>query len=390
MSPVTILGICQILGWGSSFYLLAVLAKPIAQDTGWEFSWVVGGVSVGLLVAGLVSRRVGHAIHRHGGRPILIASSLLLAMGLAVLSQASSFAIYFSAWAIIGLGMGSGLYDAAFSTLGRLYGDAARRPITALTLWGGFASTVCWPLSAYLAESIGWRETCLVYTALHLLVGLPLHAFAVPRELRASDRAKPAVTNAPAAPATPQTRSAWLFPVLASLITVGSSIVSIIGVHLLTILQARDLALATAVALGALVGPSQVGARVIEILFGNRYHPIWTMAASAVLMAAGLAVLSASIPLVAFGLIVYASGVGIQSIARGTLPLALYGQTGYAVVMGRLAMPALIAQSISPTLAAMLLQATGVSATLATLTGLAAANIALVALLWRIKNREGA
>ena len=389
MSPVTILGICQILGWGSSFYLLAVLAKPIAEETGWSFSWVVGGVSVGLLVAGLVSRHVGRAIHRHGGRPILIGSSLLLAMGLAVLSQASNFAIYVLAWAIIGLGMGSGLYDAAFSTLGRLYGDAARRPITALTLWGGFASTVCWPLSAYLAESIGWRETCLVYTALHLLIGLPLHAFAVPRELRASDRAKPASTDAPAAPTAPRVRSTWLFPVLASLITAGSAIVSIIGVHLLTILQARDLTLATAVALGTLVGPSQVGARVVEILFGNRYHPIWTMAASAVLMAAGLAVLSASIPLVAFGLIVYASGVGIQSIARGTLPLALYGQTGYAVVMGRLAMPALIAQSISPTLAAMLLQAAGVSATLATLTGIAAANIAMVALLWRIKNRSG-
>ena len=389
MSPVTILGICQILGWGSSFYLLAVLAKPIAEDTGWTFSWVVGGVSVGLLVAGLVSRHVGRAIHRHGGRPILIGSSLQLAVGLAVLSQASNFAIYVLAWAIIGLGMGSGLYDAAFSTLGRLYGEAARRPITALTLWGGFASTVCWPLSAYLVESIGWRDTCLVYTALHLLVGLPLHAFAVPRELKASDRVKPTEAEAPAAADAPPKRSAWLFPVLATLITTGSSIVSIIGVHLLTILQARDLALPTAVALGALVGPSQVGARVVEILFGNRYHPIWTMAASAALMATGLAVLSASIPLVAFGLIVYASGVGIQSIARGTLPLALYGQTGYAVVMGRLAMPALIAQSISPTLAAMMLQAAGVSATLATLTGLAAANIALVALLWRIKNRSG-
>ena len=389
MSPVTILGICQILGWGSSFYLLAVLAKPIAEDTGWTFSWVVGGVSVGLLVAGLVSRHVGRAIHRHGGRPILIGSSLLLAVGLAVLSQASNFAIYVLAWAIIGLGMGSGLYDAAFSTLGRLYGEAARRPITALTLWGGFASTVCWPLSAHLVESIGWRDTCLVYTALHLLVGLPRHAFAVPRELKASDRVKPTEAEAPAAADAPPKRSAWLFPVLATLITTGSSIVSIIGVHLLTILQARDLALATAVALGALVGPSQVGARVVEILFGNRDHPIWTMAASAALMATGLAVLSASIPLVAFGLIVYASGVGIQSIARGTLPLALYGQTGYAVAMGRLAMPALIAQSISPTLAAMMLQAAGVSATLATLTGLAAANIALVALLWRIKNRSG-
>ena len=286
--------------------------------------------------------------------------------------------------------MGSGLYDAAFSTLGWLYGEEARRPITALTLWGGFASTVCWPFSAYLVETLGWRETCLVYAGLHLLVSLPLHAFALPR-LRIGNIDPP--LNAIIGhdfPDTPPSAShhPWLFPLLATLVTLGSCIVSITGIHLLTILQARDVALATAVALGALIGPSQVGARVIEMLFGSRYHPIWTMAASTVLMTAGLAVLSTSVPLVAIGLIVYGAGVGIQSIARGTLPLALFGKSDYAIVMGRLAMPALIAQSVSPTLAAYLMQAAGISATLATLTGLALANIALVALLWRISRRS--
>ncbi len=181
MSPVSVLGICQILGWGSSFYLPAVLAHPIAADLGVPFSWVIGGASLGLLVAGLASRQIGKIIHRHGGRRVLIASSLLFALGLTTLALADNLGVFYLAWAIIGLGMGSGLYDAAFSTLGNIYGDAARHPITALTLWGGFASTVCWPITAYLSETVGWRDACLVYAAIHLLVGLPIYAFALPR-----------------------------------------------------------------------------------------------------------------------------------------------------------------------------------------------------------------
>ena len=380
MSPVTVLGICQILGWGSSFYLPAVLANPIAAELGWPFSWVIGGVSFGLLVAGLASRRIGETIHRYGGRPVLVASSLLFALGLAVLSRAHHLAVFYGAWAVIGLGMGSGLYDAAFSTLGKIYGDAARRPITALTLWGGFASTACWPITAYLSETAGWRETCLVYAAIHLLLGLPLYTLALPRG-RSNERIEASETAAPVrgAPSNP-----WLFPVLATAITLGSALVSITGIHLLTMLQAQDIALATAVAFGALIGPSQVGARMVEILFGNRYHPIWTLGASTILMAGGLALLSSAPAIVAVAIVIYGSGVGIQSIARGTVPLALYGKERYALVIGRLAMFALIAQSVSPTLTAMLFEAAGVPATLHILTALAATNIALVAVLGRL------
>src|SRR5262249_20746862 len=137
-----------------------------------------------------------------------------------------------------------------------------------------------------------------------------------------------------------------------------------------------------AVAFGALVGPSQVGARVVEMLIGHTHHPIWTMIASTVLTAAGLAILWAGLPVIAVALVLYGAGVGIKSIARGTLPLALYGASGYAALMGRLAMPSLIAQSLSPTLGAVLLEHAGADGTLAALTALAALNIALVAALW--------
>ena len=163
---ISALGVVQILTWGSSFYLLSVLAAPMTQDTGWPLGWVIGGLSLGLLVAGLVSPRVGAFIGEHGGRPVLAFASIALALGLTGLALAPNVAAYLAAWLLVGLGMGTGLYDPAFATLGLLYGAEARPAITTLTLWGGFASTVCWPLSAFLIEQVGWRGTCLAYAGL--------------------------------------------------------------------------------------------------------------------------------------------------------------------------------------------------------------------------------
>ena len=177
---VTALGIAQILAWGSSFYFPAVLAEPIVADTGWSLGWVVGGVSIGLLVAGLIAPRVGSIIERRGGRPVLAASSLLYAAGLAGIGLAPTLPVYLAAWVVLGAGMGTGLYDAVFAALGKLYGKEARTPITNLTLFGGFASTVCWPLSAFLAETVGWRGACFVYASLHLAVSLPLQMAVMP------------------------------------------------------------------------------------------------------------------------------------------------------------------------------------------------------------------
>src|SRR5262245_36662823 len=177
---VTALGIAQILGWGTSFYFPAVLAAPIVRDTGWSLFWVVSGTSIGLLVAGLIAPRVGAIIDRRGGRPVLAVSSLLYAVGLAGAGLAPNLPLYLLAWVVLGAGMGTGLYDAVFAALGKLYGTDARTPITNLTLFGGFASTVCWPLSALLAETFGWRGACLVYAALHLMVSLPLQMAVMP------------------------------------------------------------------------------------------------------------------------------------------------------------------------------------------------------------------
>jgi MFS family permease len=287
---------------------------------------------------------------------------------------------YLVAWAVIGLGMGAGLYDAAFGTLGRYYGQEARSAITALTLWGGFASTVCWPLSAYLVEALGWRGTCFAYAALQLGLALPAHVLLLPRVQEPITAAAPAPIASPAGASVVNEQHA--FVLLVGVAVVSGALSTIVSVHLLTLLQARDVALGAAVALGALVGPSQVGARVVEMLFGQRYHPIWTMIAAVTLIALGVLLLALGFPILAFALVLYGAGNGIYSIARGTLPLALFGPGRYPVLMGRLGRPALLASSLAPSAGALLLEHGGATWTLMVLACLAALNVALGLTLW--------
>lgn len=382
---VAALGLTQILAWGSTFYLLAVLAKPIAADTGWSLGWIVGGVSLGLLVAGLISPKIGRLIQRHGGRPVLAASSVLLALGLAVLAISPSLPVYLCAWLVIGLGMGTGLYDAAFATLGRLYGDHARSSMTNLTVIAGFSSTICWPLSAYLVEHAGWRAACGIYAGLELLVCLPLHVRLIPSLAPAAcigikpgaSAVSPLVTRA-------QRPAFWL---LAVILTLGAVIGSMLSVHLLTLLQARGITLAGAVALGTLVGPSQVGARLVESIFGSRYHPIWTMLGSVVLVVGGVTLLLAEFPVAAAAVVLYGAGVGVGYIAKGTLPLAVFGSAHYATLMGRLALPSLLAQAFAPSLGAVLIEVGGATLVLSILAATAVLNVGLVVALGSVVSR---
>ncbi|HEY3145999.1 MAG TPA: MFS transporter [Dongiaceae bacterium] len=375
---VPALGVTQILAWGSSYYLPAVLAQPIANDTGWPLTWVVGGLSLGLLVAGLASPLVGRLIHRHGGRPVLIASAVLLATGALGLAVAPTLPVFIAAWMVMGLGMSAGLYDAAFSTLGRIYGQGARQHITTLTLFGGLASTVCWPLSAFLVQELGWRGTCAAYAAIQALLSLTIYLVALPREPRNGqehlDGATPAAGDI-------MVRPPWVFLLLATTITIAPVLSTIMSVHLLTILQARDISLAAAVALGAMVGPSQVGARFIEMLIAKYHHPIWTKIASVTCVTIGLGLLWVHFPLVALALIFCGAGIGLESIARATLPLVLYGVANYAPIMGKLARPSLIAQAAAPSIGAFLIQWFGSDRALGVIATVAGINVVLALVL---------
>jgi MFS family permease len=381
---VSSIGVSQILVWGSSYYLPAVLAHPTSAETGWPLQWVIGSLSLGLLVSGVVSPLVGKLIEHRGGRPVLAASAVLLAVGLTVTALSPGLPVFIAGWLVIGLAMGAGLYDPAFATLGRIYGEQARGAITHVTLFGGFASTVCWPLSAALVAHAGWRGACFSYAAISLLIVLPLYLFGLPRE---EARQPVPVSGRRAGRVRPDQRAAFLL--LAAGLTLASMIMTVIAVQLLSLLQTRGLTLAAAVGLGALVGPSQVGARVLEAALGRGRHPIWSLVASAVLVAIGLGMLAAEPGAIAVGLVLYGSGSGVRSIAQGTVPLALFGREGYAALMGRLALPKLVAQAASPSLGALMLGALGADATILILCAVAVLNVVLALALVPIALRGG-
>ena len=196
---VPVLGITQIIAWGTIFYSPVLTAPLIVAETGWSLSFVMGGFSLGLLIAGLVSPVVGRSIDRYGGHIVMTAGALVSALGLLGLAQARDPVTYLAVWIVLGAGLGASLYDPAFATLGRIFGAAARRPITVLTLAGGFASTAGWPATHLLIEAVGWRGTYIVYAVLMAGACAPLYAFALPRSRAILDAAPDATAARPPA-----------------------------------------------------------------------------------------------------------------------------------------------------------------------------------------------
>lgn len=377
----SLLGIAQIIAWGGSFYLTAVLAAAVVRDTGWAQAWVYGSLSVGILVSGLLAPAVGKLISRFGGRPMLLASSPIIALGLLLLAIAPNLPSFVGAWLVIGTGMAAGLYDPLFATLGQRYGKNARGAITQVTLVSGFCTSITWPLVALLVEHLGWRGACLAYSTMLMLLVLPIYLYT----LRPQPIAAPTDSTANVIPdelpqAAPQGRVYWLMT--ASFI-LAAVIMTAISVQLISLLQARGATLVTALAIAALIGPSQVGARVIEVLFARRAHPIWSMLGSTAMVAIGLILTLVEPSLAVLGMILYGTGSGIRSIVRGTLPLALFGAKVYPLVLGRVARPTLIGQALTPIVGGLIQQHFGATATFAVLVALALLNIALVVWLRR-------
>jgi hypothetical protein len=238
-------------------------------------------------------------------------------------------------------------------------------------------------LTAFLAAELGWRGACLVYAGVHLAVCLPLNLFVLPRGNPApSSMADRAAPPPPMGEDPSSRRKTIQLVLLTTIITLNSGLVAVISVHLLSILQTRGMGLAAAVALGTLLGPAQVGARLAELVFGRYYHPIWTLIASLTLVATGLTLMLNQFQIAAVALVIYGGGVGLGSIARGTVPLRLFGPLGYASLLGRMALPSLLVQALSPSLASFLMVNGNATLTLTIVTGAALANVVLVVLLW--------
>ncbi len=345
---VSVLGVTQILAWGALFYPPVLTVPLIAAERGWSMTFAMGGFSAALLVGGLVSPRVGALIDRFGGHAVMPWGSLAGALGLVLLAEAGSRTGYIAAWMLTGVAMAASLYDPAFASLGRIFGTAARLPITLLTLVGGFASTVSWPVTHALIGAHGWRGAYLFYAVLLALVAAPLHAYALPRS-RAPER--PAVkTAARGTERFPPARGAP-FLLVAAAFASYAFVPSGLAAHLLAILERLGIGAASAVAIGALFGPAQVAARVLELAFGRNLEPLWLARLSVALLIAAFALLAVSgvsISSAAVFVVLFGAANGLLTIARGAVPLALFGPVGYGSTIGRIAGPYLLMQSFAP------------------------------------------
>jgi predicted MFS family arabinose efflux permease len=346
---VSVLGVTEILSWGVLFYPPVLTVPLIAQDHGWTRSFAMGGFSASLFVGGLVSRYVGATIDRLGGHVVMPFGSLIGAAGLVCLVTAQSAPAYFAAWMVLGIAMACSLYDPAFATLGRIFGVAARSPITTLTLAGGFASTVGWPATQYLIDAVGWRGCYLVYAALLALVAAPLHAFALPRQH--AERAAPVTPVAAVKPAALLPGHGLAFLLVAAGFATYAFVPSALSAQLLAIFGRFGLTPATVVAIGMLFGPAQVLARIGELSFARRLHPLWIARFAVGLLVAAFALLalfSFSAALAAVFAVMYGMANGLLTIARGTVPLTLFGAAGYGRLVGRIGGPFLVVQAIAP------------------------------------------
>jgi predicted MFS family arabinose efflux permease len=354
-TTVTALGLAQTLAWASSYYLPAILARPMAQELGLPASGIYAYFSAALLMTALLGPWVGRVIDRSGGRGVLALSNLVFAAGLGILSLAQGPLGLGLGWGLLGIGMAMGLYDAAFATLAGLYGALAKGPITGVTLFAGFASTVGWPLTTWMDAELGWRGACLGWAVLHLLIGLPLNRLLVPR---APPPAPKAAGDTAAAEAPPH--AMW---VLGFVFAATGMITSAIGAHQPALLALTGASPELALLAASMTGPAQVAARFLQFSVLRQLHPLWMARLACLLQAAGtLVLLLVGGPSAVVFAMMYGGGNGLHTIAKGTLPLAVFGPAGYGARQGILSAPARLLQAGAPLAFGLLLESQGAGA----------------------------
>jgi len=375
---VAVLGTTQTLSWGSTYYLPAILATPIAAEFGVSRATIFGIFSIALLLTAVLGPAAGRAIDQRGGRDVLALSNLVLAAGLVMMGLAPGLVVFCLAWAVLGVGMAMGLYDAAFATLAGLYGKEARNSITGITLIAGFASTVGWPASALMEAEWGWRGACLGWAALQILLGLPLNRFLLPPV--------PPPQKA-AAGATVETGPPPRFmdmALLAFVLAAAGFAAAALGAHLPGLLESAGATTAAAVAAGALLGPAQVGARILEFGFLRKVDPMVSARIAVLAHPLAVAVLFlGGAPVAAVFVLIHGAGNGMLTITRGTLPLALFGPVGYGQRQGMITAPARASQAFAPYFFGLLVDAYGTGSLLLT----AGLGLAALAALYLLKAR---
>lgn len=350
--PVAMLGTTQIIAWGSLTYGIAVLAPAISAELEMSTGMVFGAFSLGLGFSGLAAPAVGRAIDRIGGGRVMAGGSLLAALSMALLALSEGPLLFFLGWIIAGLAMAANLYDASFAALSQFAGNRYRQALTALTLMGGLASTVFWPLSWWIEGLAGWRAAFWVFAALHLLLCLPLHLL-LPKPL-----VEPKAAEAPPVSAATSAAQRRQLLWLATAFTLAAFVVSGMAAHVVGALRASGLEAATAIAAASLIGPMQVVGRILEFSFARNLPAVRVGLASLITMLLAMLLLAGAgvAPMLAFACAcIYGLANGVLSIVRGTVPAELFGRAAYGSLMGQLAQPAFFAKAVAPLAVALLI-----------------------------------
>ncbi|MFV5628766.1 MFS transporter [Acinetobacter oleivorans] len=337
---ILLIGIAQIVVWGGSFFLLAVLGRPIMEEMGWGREVVYGALSFSILVSAVLLPYIGKLITKYQGKEILAISGVTTALGLIVLAFSSNLIIFYIAWFIIGFGMALGLYDTLFAVLGDYFGKSAKSAITMITLISGFCTTIVWPLQAYAISVVGWRGTCIYWAIALIIIVWPIYHYCLPIrqvENKKQDKIK----------STQITLSRKIYLLMSLIFLITSIIMTVMTVQLIDILQEEGASLVAAIAISAFLGPSQVVSRILDLIIKFN-HPVKSLLVSVILVFIGLVLLILLPQYALLAVIIYGAGNGLRSIVRGTLPLVLVKKEEYALVMGRLARPSLIAQALTP------------------------------------------
>lgn len=358
------LGFTQIVGWGTTFLMPSVLGRHIQDDLNMPSELVFAGITVLFAVGAVLAPSVGRRIDRTGPRIIMTAGSIVYGLSLLATALSQGPIVYLLSWAGMGVASTLALSVPSSIALAQIAGPRARQAISMLTIIGGFASTAFWPLAGALDALVGWRGTLTIYAAVHLFACAPIHFFMLPKSAPVLAHATASGSTAGGLPLEIRPRA---YRLLSISLCFGAFVFTGMIVHMIEVLRALGHSPASAVFLGSMVGPAQVGIRAFELLFGHRY----SIMNSAVF---GSALLPLCLALSAIGgdgfavalvcMLAYGMSNGLKAVQRATLPLALFGRGQFGAYMGRLALPQGIVSAAAPTVLAAVLDRFGASGVL--------------------------
>jgi MFS family permease len=357
-ATVAALALGQLLCWAALYYTFSSFVLPMQREFGWTSPQLMGAFTLGLALWGAAAYAAGAAIDRGHGRCVLSGGAALGGLGFFLWAQASQLSTLYAAWSILGTAMAMCMYEPAFSVLTKRFPGRFAQGITALTLVGGFASTLAFPAAAWLIACCEWRGALQIIGAVLLFGVAPLHAWA----LRGTP---PGAPCAPGPPASHAPLAATLhealrdagFWLLTASFTLYSFAAAATWAHIMPALAAKGLSESGVIAVVVWFGPAQVAGRLAYLAFG-RGLSIRTLGLCVLAgIALALAVFAVSNQIAGLLLFALLFGVsnGLVTIVRGTIVPATFGHANLGRISGAMSAISLLARAAAPVASAALL-----------------------------------